>query len=59
MASFEEAVEIDYNRVQGKSNETRLEEKDNSMFGQEILRELGINKNESNEHENEEIDLLK
>ena len=28
MARFEEAVDVEYNRVQGKSNETRLEEKD-------------------------------
>lgn len=54
MSNYEELVEEGYNKLHEKQSKANKEVKDNSMFGQEILKELGINQNVSNEYENEE-----
>lgn len=58
MSNYEELVEEGYNKLQERQGKVNEEIKDNSMFGQEILKELGINQNVSNEKEEHEDELL-
>ena len=46
MDNYEEAVKYGYDKLQEKQNQTHGGEKDNSMFGKDILKELGINQKE-------------
>lgn len=54
MSNYEELVEEGYNKLHEKQVKENKDVKDNSMFGQEILKELGINQNVSSEYEKEE-----
>lgn len=55
ISSYEELVDEAYNKLHEKTSKTNLGEKDNSMFGQEILEELGIVQNKSEEKEEDEL----
>lgn len=51
MSSYQESVDKAYSKIHEKTDETNLEQKDNSMFGQEVLEELGIIRHEREENE--------